>query len=82
MVYLNRLDGSELVINADLLLFIEATPDTVVTLTTGARLMVKQSVDEVVERVVLYRRRLRAGPQLVSGGTGAVHPLHTPGEEG
>lgn len=65
-MYLTRLDGSELVINADHLVTIERTPDTVLTLFTGARLMVKESVEEVVERVVAYRRRIAAGVQVVS----------------
>jgi flagellar protein FlbD len=62
MILLNRLDGSELVVNVDHILTVEPTPDTVITLTTGARLMVTQSVDEVVERAVAFLRRIHAGP--------------------
>ncbi len=58
MIALTRLDDSHVVINADLILTIEKTPDTVVTLTTGARIMVKDSVDAVVDKTISYRRRV------------------------
>lgn len=67
MVHLSRLDGTELVVNSDHILTLERTPDTVVTLTTGARLMVKESVEDVVERVVEFRRRIARGPQVIAG---------------
>jgi len=38
--------------------FVESTPDTIITLTTGRKLMVRQTVDEVVESVVAYRQRV------------------------
>ncbi len=65
MVFLSRLDGTELVVNSDHILTLERTPDTVIMLTSGARLMVKESVEEVVERVVEYRRRIALGPQVI-----------------
>lgn len=64
MIALTRLDGKEIVINADHLLTVESTPDTVLLLTNGAHLMVKEPVEEVVERVAAWRRRLRAGPRV------------------
>jgi flagellar protein FlbD len=68
MVHLSRLDGTELVVNSDHILTLERTPDTVLMLTTGARLMVKESVEEVVARVVEYRRRIACGPQGIAAG--------------
>lgn len=65
MIHVTRLDGTDVVVNADLITTIERTPDTVLALVTGARLMVKETVDELVERVVAYRRRLQVGPELV-----------------
>ena len=62
MVFLTRLDGSELVVNSDLIVTIERTPDTVLTMTTGARIIVKESVEEVVERATTYRHRIMQGP--------------------
>lgn len=61
MIELTRLGGETLVVNADLIETIEATPDTVVSLTTGRKLVVREAADEVIERVVAYRRRLLAG---------------------
>jgi flagellar protein FlbD len=69
MIAVTRLDGSEVVVNADLLATVERTPDTVLTLVTGARLMVKEPVEEVVERVVRYRRRIHQGTDLVGPAT-------------
>ena len=56
MIRLTRLNKNELVINADMIEFIEAMPDTIVTLTSDKKLMVAESVDAVVERIVEYRR--------------------------
>jgi flagellar protein FlbD len=73
MVHLSRLDGTELVVNADHILLVERTPDTVLTLTSGARLMVKEAVEEVVERVVHYQRQVFRGPEIAA----APQPLRT-----
>jgi flagellar protein FlbD len=59
MIPLTRLNNQSFVLNAELIKFIEATPDTMVTLTTGERLLVKETCDEVVRRVVQYGRMLR-----------------------
>ena len=67
MLLVTRLDGSELVINADLILTIERTPDTVLTLTTGDRFMVKETLDEIVSRAVAYRYRISQGPGIRDG---------------
>ncbi|HLI25961.1 MAG TPA: flagellar FlbD family protein [Chloroflexota bacterium] len=56
MIRVSRLDGSELVVNAELIETVEATPDTHLTLTDGKQLIVRESVDEVVQRVLAYRR--------------------------
>ncbi len=66
MIFLSRLDGTELVVNADHILTVERTPDTVITLTTGARLMVREGVELLVERVLEYRRRILHGPQVMA----------------
>lgn len=64
MISLTRLDGKDLVVNADHILTVERTPDTVLHLTTGLRLMVREPVEDVVEKVVAYRRRLQGGPDV------------------
>jgi flagellar protein FlbD len=59
MIALTKLNSQPFVVNADLIKFIESTPDTLVTLTTGERILVKESSDEVVRRTVHYGRMLR-----------------------
>ncbi len=50
MIKLTRLDDTEIVLNANLIEYIEATPDTVITMTTGRKYIVKESVDEVIKK--------------------------------
>ncbi|MCL6450693.1 MAG: flagellar FlbD family protein [Acetobacteraceae bacterium] len=56
MIQVTRLGGDSVVINAELIEAVEATPDTVITLTTGRKLIVQEPVAEVVRRVIQYRR--------------------------
>jgi len=63
MILLTRLDGKELVINSDHILTVEATPDTVIALTNEMHFMVKETPDEVIEKVAAWRRRCQAGPE-------------------
>jgi flagellar protein FlbD len=72
VIALTRLGGKELVVNADHVLTVESTPDTVIVLTTGSCLMVKESVDEVVDRVAAWKRRVLQGPAFRA----TVVPLH------
>ena len=62
MIFVTRLAGSEVVINSDLIVTVEKTPDTVITLTTGDRIMVKESVEDVVEKAAAFRYRVLQGP--------------------
>jgi len=62
MIRVSRLNGKEYILNCELIKTVEATPDTIVTLTTGEKLMVKESVDEVIARTVEYRKRLYQEP--------------------
>lgn len=55
MIRVTRLNGTEFCLNAELIEQIEKTPDTVITLTTGNNIVVKESVEEVRERIVSYR---------------------------
>jgi len=61
MIHLTRLNHISLVLNADLIEFIEVTPDTVISLTTGQKLVVLESAEEVVRRVVEFRRAIYSG---------------------
>ncbi|CUS76776.1 flagellar protein FlbD [Candidatus Kryptonium thompsonii] len=64
MIKVTRLNGQEIVINAELIEYLEASPDTIIALTTGKKIMVKESVDEVVERIIEYRKRCLGGSSL------------------
>ncbi len=55
MIRLTRLNGSELIVNNDLVKTIEATPDTTLTLVSGEKLMVREPIDTVIERIIAYR---------------------------
>jgi len=56
VIKLTRLDGSEFLVNAELIRYVEARPDTFVTLTDGDRVVVRESLDEVMRRAVDYQR--------------------------
>jgi flagellar protein FlbD len=58
MIQLTRLNGSLMVVNSDLIKYAEASPDTMLTLINGEKIMVLETCDEVVERTVGYRARL------------------------
>ena len=65
MIELTKLQNQKIVVNAELIEFIESTPDTMITTTSGKKLIVKESVDEVIEKVIRYRRRSRPGTRTV-----------------
>ncbi|HEY5315485.1 MAG TPA: flagellar FlbD family protein [Pirellulales bacterium] len=56
MIKLTHLSGEEFVVNADLIRYVERRPDTFVTLTSGDRLVVRESMDEVLRRALDYQR--------------------------
>lgn len=56
MIKLTRLGGGEFILNADLIRYVEACPDTYVTLTGGERVVVSETMDEVFERAVAYQQ--------------------------
>jgi flagellar protein FlbD len=60
MIELTRLNGNRMVLNSDLIKTAEASPDTMLTLINGEKLIVRESCDEVVERIIAYRARLLA----------------------
>ena len=56
MIKLTRLGGEPFVLNADLIQYVESRPDTFITLTSGNRIVVAESVDEVLRRAVHYQQ--------------------------
>jgi flagellar protein FlbD len=69
MIRLTRLNRAVLVLNSDLIEHIDVTPDTVITLTSGQILRVRETSDEVVNRIVEFRRRV-SGPEVRTGEPG------------
>jgi len=57
MIELTKLNNQKVVINSDLIEYVEAAPDTTITLTTGNRFVVKESVDELVDKVIGFRQK-------------------------
>ena len=62
MIELTKLNGSRLVINSDLIEFVEALPDSLITLTTGKKIMVQEKIPEIISAVVTFRRLVNQPP--------------------
>jgi flagellar protein FlbD len=56
MITVTRLNNTTIVVNPDLIVFIEETPDTIITLLDGEKLMVQEKVSEVIRRVIEFKR--------------------------
>jgi flagellar protein FlbD len=67
MIEVTRLNGNLMVVNSDLIKSAEASPDTVLTLIHGDKLMVRESCVEIVEKIVVYRARLLAAVTALGG---------------
>jgi len=59
MIKLKKIDGTEILINADLIDFAEGKSDTIVSLTTGNKIVVRDTLDEIREKTVEYRRSIQ-----------------------
>jgi flagellar protein FlbD len=92
MIIVTRLNGTEIVVNADLIETIEATPDTVVTLVDGTRYVVEEPPATIIERVMGFRAAvLRLGDEPIpsptaeppgrSGADAEVVALHSRSED-
>jgi flagellar protein FlbD len=58
MIQLTRLNNSKVSVNSDLIKWVEQNPDTVITLLNGEKLLVQETVEQVVDRVIEFRRQL------------------------
>lgn len=67
MIKVMRINSKELVVNAELIEFMEATPDTVISLTTGRKLVVADPIDAVIKKVLEYKRSVNS-PVIVEKG--------------
>ncbi|TET32143.1 MAG: flagellar protein [Planctomycetota bacterium] len=64
MIPVTRINGRKLVLNADLIKFIEETPDTLITLTSGDKIYVQEGIEEIVRKAIEYSRSLRCFPEM------------------
>lgn len=62
MIALNRLNNQPIMVNADLIETLESTPDTVVTLTSGNKLIVRDSPEEIQAKIIEYKRQIHGAP--------------------
>ncbi|MGO9126670.1 MAG: flagellar FlbD family protein [Terriglobales bacterium] len=67
MIQLTRLNNSSLIVNSDLIKFVEQSPDTVITLLNGEKIIVRESAHQVLERIVQFRRTVLQNPQAAAG---------------
>jgi flagellar protein FlbD len=68
MIQLTRLNNHPLIVNSDLIKLVEAAPDTVLTLVTGEKIVVRECSAEVLDKIVDFRRRILSGLPLQLGG--------------
>ena len=61
MIQLTRLNNQPLAVNSDLIKFVEQSPDTLITLVTGEKIVVRESAEEVVARLIEFRRLVLQG---------------------
>lgn len=61
MIQLTRLNNQALIVNCDLIKFVETAPDTVLTLVSGEKILVRESPDEVLSRILVFRRDILSG---------------------
>jgi flagellar protein FlbD len=74
MIQLTRLNTHPLVVNSDLIKFVEQAPDTVITLLSGEKIVVRESAQDVLERVVQFRRSVLQGTALGPENGSALSP--------
>ena len=80
MIRLTRLNNRPLVVNSELIKFIENAPDTVITLITGEKIVVLETAEEVMTRIVEYRRWLRRPRVIVPPSENPVGQFAVPEE--
>jgi len=69
MITVTRFDGTTLMINAELIEFVEARPDTVLTLTTGKIVIVQESPGDILQAVIKFKQQVLRGPILIEEST-------------
>jgi flagellar protein FlbD len=73
MIEVTRLNGIPMIVNSDLIKLAESSPDTMLTLIHGEKLIVRESCAEIVAKVLEYRAQLLAAVATRMGGSGDLH---------
>jgi uncharacterized protein YlzI (FlbEa/FlbD family) len=71
MIQLTRLNNHPLVVNSDLIKFLEKSPDTVLTLVTGEKIVVRETSEEVLAKIIAFRQSILAGLTVQGAGVAA-----------
>ena len=66
MIRVTRINNHSILLNSDLIEQIETVPDTTIALTTGQRLFVRESADEILARIIDFRRRISGSLPLIN----------------
>jgi flagellar protein FlbD len=75
MIQLTRLNNIPLIVNSDLVKFVEQSPDTVITLINGEKILVREKADEVLNRIVEFRRSVLQGIVPIATHVPAMAPM-------
>jgi flagellar protein FlbD len=68
VILITRLNGTKLYVNAELIKTVEPTPDSVITLTTGEKLVAREPSEEIIKRIVEYQQKVHTNPFLTKSG--------------
>ncbi len=64
VILVTRFNGTQFYINAELIQVVEATPDTIISLTTGAKVVVKDDAEDVIKRIIEYKQLIHVVPTI------------------
>ena len=67
MIYITKLNDKQIVINCELIITVESTPDTTITMTNGQKFIARESVDDIVRAVIEYKHKLSNVVENVGG---------------
>jgi flagellar protein FlbD len=82
MIQLTRLNNHPLAVNSDLIKFVEQSPDTVITLVNGEKIVVRESAQDVMARIVEFRRSVLQGIMLWWDNRAAISPTPSDSQTG
>jgi flagellar protein FlbD len=64
VILVTRFNGTQFYINAELIQVVEATPDTIISLTTGAKVVVKDDANDVITKIIEYKQMIHSKPNI------------------